>query len=229
MYVNKLLAGEQVMSDKFTLDVRQAAELAFAFERNGYTNADVKKLSSANMLEMLLPVVRGNAEVKTTRHLINCDADCMPDAWKKSGWEVREEDQIPTRIKGTLEFDPAKLQRWLHPKQEAGVIQGEELYNEIRNLKLKVLPDNVLDFLLENRNLIPDGWKTDEQGRILYHYFFGKIYRYPDGYRYVRYLYWDGGCWRWDCSWLDNDWRVQDPAVLLASEPGTLDPGPLET
>mgnify|MGYP001577279713 CR=1 FL=1 len=46
---------------------RQAAELDFAFERNGYTADDVKKLSSGNLLARLLPVVKGNAEVKIVR------------------------------------------------------------------------------------------------------------------------------------------------------------------
>lgn len=46
---------------------RQAAELDFAFERNGYTADDVKKLSSGNLLAQLLPIVRGNAEVKIVR------------------------------------------------------------------------------------------------------------------------------------------------------------------
>ena len=37
---------------------RQAAELDFALERNGYTSADVKKLSGGDILAHLLPIVR---------------------------------------------------------------------------------------------------------------------------------------------------------------------------
>lgn len=55
--------GEHVMSDKFSLDVVQAAELKYAFERNGYTNADVKTLSSGNMLGKVLGVIRGTMEI----------------------------------------------------------------------------------------------------------------------------------------------------------------------
>ncbi|OGL66204.1 hypothetical protein A3B21_01940 [Candidatus Uhrbacteria bacterium RIFCSPLOWO2_01_FULL_47_24] len=41
--------GEQVMSgDTFQMSTGQAHELALAFGRNGWTNADVEKLSEGN-------------------------------------------------------------------------------------------------------------------------------------------------------------------------------------
>ena len=51
-------------SDTFQMSTGQAHELAMAFGRNGWTNADVKKLSKGDMAAQLLPVVRGQAEVK---------------------------------------------------------------------------------------------------------------------------------------------------------------------
>ena len=42
---------------------RQASELDFAFERNGWTSDDVKKVSGGNTLAQFLLVVRGRAQV----------------------------------------------------------------------------------------------------------------------------------------------------------------------
>lgn len=52
---------------------RQASELDFAFERNGWTAEDVKKVSAGNTLASLLLVVRGVAEVvvKSILELVN--------------------------------------------------------------------------------------------------------------------------------------------------------------
>ncbi len=51
------------MSDAFTLDVSQAAEIKHAVIRAGGTNADLKVLSSGDMFARILPVLRGRAEV----------------------------------------------------------------------------------------------------------------------------------------------------------------------
>ena len=51
------------MSDKFTMSVGQAHELEMAFSRNGYTNADVKTLSSGDMLGRVLGVIRGMTDI----------------------------------------------------------------------------------------------------------------------------------------------------------------------
>jgi hypothetical protein len=52
------------MDDKFTMSTGQAHELAMAFGRNGWTNADVKKLTMGGTLARILSVVRGEAEVR---------------------------------------------------------------------------------------------------------------------------------------------------------------------
>ncbi|MBI5071616.1 hypothetical protein HZB93_01850 [Candidatus Falkowbacteria bacterium] len=52
------------MSDEFRMTTGQAHELAMAFGRNGWTNADVKKMSEGDLLARLLPVIRGQADVK---------------------------------------------------------------------------------------------------------------------------------------------------------------------
>lgn len=51
------------MSDQFVLDVVQAAEIKYAAERNGVTNADLKTLSSGDMFARILPILRGTGQV----------------------------------------------------------------------------------------------------------------------------------------------------------------------
>lgn len=50
-------------NDTFGLDVVQASELKYAWARNGGTNADLKALSSGDMVAQILPVVRGYGRV----------------------------------------------------------------------------------------------------------------------------------------------------------------------
>lgn len=51
------------MSDEFTLDVVQAAEIKYAVVRNGGNNADIKVLSSGDMFAKILPILRGYGKV----------------------------------------------------------------------------------------------------------------------------------------------------------------------
>lgn len=50
-------------NDTFGLDVVQAAELKYAWERNGGNNADIKSLSSGDMVAQILPILRGYGKV----------------------------------------------------------------------------------------------------------------------------------------------------------------------
>jgi hypothetical protein len=59
---------------------RQAAELDFAFERNGWTAKDVKALSEGNTLSKLHGIVLGIKEArKNIKELIENPSDCPPD------------------------------------------------------------------------------------------------------------------------------------------------------
>lgn len=51
-------------NDTFVMSARQSAELDHAFERNGWTPGDVKRLSVGTTLADVLQVLRGNAEIK---------------------------------------------------------------------------------------------------------------------------------------------------------------------
>lgn len=99
---------------------------------------------------------------------------------------------------------------YLSPDQEAGRgIRGDKLREHLKSQP--VFNANLLDYLLKNPTLIPEDWK----GKLLF--FWGTIYRCPDGNLCVRYLCWDGRRWGWDYHWLDNDWRSHCPAAVRAS------------
>lgn len=105
-------------------------------------------------------------------------------------------------------IDLSKLELHLEPEQKKGYIKGEVL---AERMKGKGLNANVLDFLLENLELIPESWKGK------YVYFWGTIYRDPDGDLCVRCLDWRGGGWYWGSDWLVGDWDSRGPAAVLAS------------
>lgn len=200
-----MVAKVDTVSD-LRLDVSQAHELKLAFRRAGWTNADIKKSCEGDMLFRILPVVRGHAEIKLIEHLIDLDVDpYVPDCWK-----------VERHIKGGhFKFDPAQVTFYLSKKQKKGVIGGNDLKKELE--KKPVFNANLLDYLLAHPDIIPDEWKTNEDGSTRYTFFWGTEYRDADGDLYVRYLHWSGDGWCWSGSWLDDDWVSDDPALLRAS------------
>jgi hypothetical protein len=81
------------------------------------------------------------------------------------------------------------------------VVNALEATNFARSLRRKrivVLPANVLNYLLDDQRLIPEDWKKDEGGKILYIYFWGTIYSSSVDRLCVFYLYWGGNEWRYD-------------------------------
>lgn len=183
---------------------RQAAELDHAFERNGWTSADVKKMSEGETLAPLLSVINGFAEVN---HIIDCDVDpYIPD-----GWKVEEHKKG-----GQFEWNPRKIELYLSPSQKDGkYINGNKFYKELEDEP--VLNANVLDYFLANPRLIPEEWKKDSNCNIRHIFFWGTIYRHSDGSLCVRYLCWDDGRWYWRYRWLGLGWLAGDPSALLAS------------
>ena len=185
---------------------RQAAELDFALERNGWAAEDVKKLSEGDILAHVREVLLGHAEIKTLEHVIDCDAN----PFTPSGWKVEEHQKG-----GQFKFDASQIEFYLSAAQKKGHIESNKLRKELAGKP--VLNANVLDYLLAHTELIPENWKKDENGNTRYIFFWGTIYRNSDGYLCVRYLYWYDDRWFWVSSWLDNDWFDDDPAALRAS------------
>lgn len=147
-------------------------------------------------------------------HIVDCDADpIIPSGYN---WTVERHikgGKVRLERRGdTLYVDGKKVILHLVKQQTRnGVIQGHELRKELDNGKLVLLNANLLDYLLEHPELIPDAWK----GKAVF--FWGTVYRDSDGHLNVRYLSWNDGRWNWDYNWLDFDWISNDPAAVLAS------------
>jgi hypothetical protein len=194
--------------NELMLDVGQANELKLAARRNGWDNSDLKRLSEGDLLARLLPVVRGLGEVKIVKHMIDLDKDPLIP-WE--GATVEEH-----RKGGQFEWNPKKVQLFLSKNQLNGkTIEGHKLRKELA--KDPVFNANLLDYLLEHPELIPDDWKLDANNDTRYIYFWGTIFRGSGGALCVRYLYFDGGRWQADFDYLDDCWLSIGPAARLAS------------
>ncbi len=171
-------------------------------------------LSIERALGVMQDLIDGNfdAILQSLRRLINCDAKpYLPD-----DWSIEPEDQIKSGVRGEITFDPAKVvAHFVYGQKNGQTILGFDLKKLLEGRL--VLPANVLDYLFANTNLIPDSWKIDEKGQTRHLYFWGTIYRASAAGMCVRYLYWDGGEWCWNCRWLGDVFDEESPSALLAS------------
>ncbi|MFA4880707.1 MAG: hypothetical protein WC650_03740 [Candidatus Doudnabacteria bacterium] len=145
------------------------------------------------------------------QHIIDCDAD----PFLPTGWKV-EKHYTDKGSSGQFAWDSANVKLYLSENQIDGkYVEGNKLREELADMP--VLNANVLDYLLTHPHLIPEEWKKDDNGNILYIFFWGTIYRYSDGDLCVRCLYFFGGEWSWRYRWLGRGWGDDHPAALLAS------------
>lgn len=174
-------------------------------DRLGVGREDLKRFrkSTSGVKAEVAKLIKGNA---TSGHIIDCDADpFVPD-----GWKVEEHKKG-----GQLSFDPAQVQFHLVDGQKGSKsIEGNKIRKELSNMP--VMNANVLDFLLDNPDLIPEDWKTDEGGNTLYIFFWGTVYCGSDVGFHVRYLCWRHGRWGWGAGWLDGGWGGSGPALVRA-------------
>lgn len=161
------------------------------------------------VLRALQDVIEGNFDAipAGSRRIIDYDVTpYIPD-----GWKIEEHKKG-----GEIEFDASRITLHLDEGQKDGrTIVGNELRKRLADKP--VLNACVLDHLLANTNLIPEAWKTNEDGSTRYTFFWGTIYRDEDGDLCVRCLYWGDGQWYWCSNWLDREWDAEDPAAILAS------------
>ncbi|MDP2705242.1 MAG: hypothetical protein U1D31_02780 [Patescibacteria group bacterium] len=174
---------------------RQAAELDYAFERNRWTSEDVKKLSQGNILIQVLSVIKGYAEVRILKHVIDCKNYCYTP---HDGCRVQK-----FRKGGLFQWDPKKveLQVFSNGKSDRYIARNE-IQEEIESKP--VLNANVLAYLLLYPKLIPDEWR----GKNVH--FPGTIY-YINGLSDVMlYLCEVKGRWAWlyteikSCFWSEE-------------------------
>ncbi|MFA6604337.1 MAG: hypothetical protein WCT10_05930 [Patescibacteria group bacterium] len=143
--------------------------------------------------------------------MIDCDSrPFIPD-----GWSIKPEDQLANRVRGQIEFDPAKIAFHLDAAQKKGTIRGSSLKKKLAGAT--VYGAQVLDYLLAHPDLIPESWKTNEHDCTRNVFFWGTIYRNYFGLLFVRCLYWDDDRWGWFSYCVGHDFDGQDPAAVFAS------------
>lgn len=165
----------------------------------GKLNALVKNMMRQTGIANANEVVRlfnsGNFELKVTNHIIDCDKAPLI---LYDGWKVEE------HIKGgQFAWNPEKVKLFLSVNQKYDTstsMKGEELRKELKDQP--VVNANVLDYLLDHPNLIPEEWKVEEKGKTRYVFFWGTIYRDPEDDLFVRYLSFDGSHWKQEHYWL---------------------------
>jgi hypothetical protein len=144
---------------------------------------------------------RSQAALAVTMPIVDLDADpLLPD-----GWNIEAHQKG-----GQFEWEASKVQLYLSEQQKPGEwIAGYKIHEELKGKP--VFNANLLDYLLKNPLLIPEGWKGK------YVFFWGTVYRHPDRGLCVRCLYCDGdGRWRWRTRWRSRGWHDDDPAAVSA-------------
>lgn len=191
----------------------QVHQLANALEGEGFTPDDVTKLGQNKGLGDIRGVLRGTHEIKPIEYIIDCNADPFIPV----GWEVEEHQK-----RGLFKWDPAQIRLYLspplHDHDDHVCIKGYELREKLKGES--VLNANVLDYLLQNQHLIPEGWKRRNAFCV---FFWGTVYCRPVGGRRdeilpcVRGLTWeDNGVWGCDYLWLNFYWYNNHPAACIS-------------
>lgn len=193
------------MSD-LMLDVGLANELKMAFRRNGWTEEQIKKAASGDFLAKVRRVLIGDAVIAFKKTV---DTNAPP--WIPQGLFVAYHQTTGPRNTGLLEWNPLRVVLWVAEGQKGDKgISGYQLYQEITQ-KVTSLNANVLDYLLEHPQLIPEEWKDKDV------FFWGTIYRNIRGNQFVRCLHWGGRRWISLAYSFTSDWDEFACAAVLAS------------
>ena len=162
------------MSDKSVMTARQAAELDFAFERNGWNSADVKLLSQGSFLTDILSSLRGKSTVVMPPPVTKNIVDLNAAPFEPNGLTL-----VSHTGSGLFDCGQDKVKLWWSPDQQNGkTIEGTKLLKQWK--KQKGMNANLLDYWLANPHLIP----KECEGKLTF--FPGTIYRGSDGVLGVR-------------------------------------------
>ncbi len=188
------------MADKFVMSSRLAAELDHAFERNGWSAAEVKLLSQGDKLSRMRDVLRGAGKIVDIDHYIDHVNPYVPEGWRLSVHKHNDK----------LKWNPENLQLYVHENQIAnkGMI-GHILFEGL--WRKRVLNANVLDYLLSHLEIIPESWKWKDI------FFWGTLYNNEKGDLCVRQLLWRGDRWDWSQKGVHEQWHKTSIAVLDGS------------
>ncbi|NTW75912.1 MAG: hypothetical protein HGB34_03350 [Candidatus Moranbacteria bacterium] len=137
-----------------------------------------------------------------------------PVAFLGKGWSIKEQDE---RSLKRAEFDLTGIRLESMLEKGENRIDGEQRLGRLKVGKYVRLDAAVFLTLWKNQHLIPEQWKEKVNGNTRFIFFDGTVLRNPNGFRYVLYLYWDDGKWRWNYNWLGDGWGADDLSAVLAS------------
>lgn len=173
------------------------------------TNEMIRRLNEGtihypDVLDGMQRIIEGKSrrlrlDLIPQKHIIDTDADpFIPE-----GFTLMEHKKS-----GLLKLDVLKISLYLSEKQKRGGIKANNLKKELSSKP--VMNANVLDYLLEHQELIPEEWKSESI------FFWGTIYCDLHNNPCVRYLYWLGSKWYWSCcAVLDGDFSSNLPAAVM--------------
>jgi hypothetical protein len=125
-------------------------------------------------------------------------------------WKIEEDNKM-----STLDLSDITLINTLKVSEK--YISGEQNLERLKNQNTISLNANAFRYFWENQDKMPKDWSEKVDGNILFIYFWGTIFRDPDGNRFVLCLSRFEGWWYWLTPWLGYDWDRSDPSVALAS------------
>jgi hypothetical protein len=152
---------------------------------------------------MLLNLLYAALVTRFTEQTVDLDVDpFVPDGWRL----------VEHKKGGKFEWNSSNLKLYVSPNQQGkSGIGGNQLREELKGKS--PYNANLLDYLLENPDLVPEQWK----GKFVY--FWGTVYQDTGDKTCVRCLCRHRGEWRWHYGWLESDFIGSEPAVVPALLP----------
>lgn len=139
--------------------------------------------------------------------------------WKgpKDGDGLTGDEEQDVRSLAITELDLSKLCFEHCLKEKESPITGEtKLIRLSENYSQLIRPDaRIAQALWEEPGHLTLEWIRVSLKRTWFD-FPGTVLRNSDGYRYFLYLCWNDGQWFWYTSWLEDEWGVSGPSLLLA-------------
>ncbi|PIQ91330.1 MAG: hypothetical protein COV70_04135 [Parcubacteria group bacterium CG11_big_fil_rev_8_21_14_0_20_39_22] len=151
-------------------------------------------------------------EVKT----LPIEEDFNPEDFFGKGWKVLAEE-TDERGEALKELDFSRI--WFKTMLCNGEtsIKGEDKLRRSKEANHIRLGGKAFKACWDNRHLLAESWKRDDNGNTRYIFFDGIVLLLPDGRRYVPCLYFKDGEWRWGAGWLEYDFYANYPSAVLAS------------
>lgn len=176
-------------NDKFEMGTGQAHELAMAFGRNNWTNADVKKLSEGENLIQILSVLRGDIELTPVKSYSRLLApEHIPERYLVMPGEV-----------APSEFDVSKLKLRPFFKEGEEFISGQEMMSRAKEFNCKF-------GLVDGKRILAEQKKIPRELQRWWIPLPGTVLCSPDGKLSVGCLRFDSddGYWEMGGHTLDN-------------------------